>query len=82
MAPCVISHGGGRSQTAGMGLAWLPEWLVRDRLDTGALIAVLEDQLGATMNIHALWPSSPHMSLRLRLAVDALMEELPKVLET
>ena len=68
--------------TAGMGLAWLPEWLVRDRLDTGALIAVLEDQLGATMNIHALWPSSPHMSLRLRLAVDALMEELPKVLET
>ncbi|MBV6886420.1 LysR family transcriptional regulator [Xanthomonas campestris pv. spermacoces] len=66
--------------TAGLGLAWLPEWLVRDRLDTGALIAVLEDLPGATMDVHALWPSSPHMSLRLRLAVDALMEELPKVL--
>lgn len=65
---------------AGLGLAWLPEWLVRERLRTGALISVLEDQPGATMDIHALWPSSPHMPLRLRLAVDALMEELPKVI--
>jgi len=65
--------------TAGLGLAWLPEWLVRDRLDTGALAAVLEDQPGATMDIHALWPSVPHVPLRVRRAVDALMEELPKV---
>lgn len=65
--------------TAGLGLAWLPEWLVRERLRTGALISVLEDQQGATMDIHAVWHSSPHMPLRLRLAVDALVQELPKV---
>lgn len=65
---------------AGLGLAWLPEWLVRERLNAGELVAVLENQPGATMDIHALWPGATHMPLRLRLAVDALMEQLPKVL--
>ena len=66
--------------TAGLGLAWLPEWLVRERLLTGALVSVLDDQPGAAMDCHALWPAAPHMPLRLRLAVDALVEQLPKVL--
>lgn len=65
---------------SGLGLAWLPEWLVRDRLRTGELVSVLDDHPGATMEVHALWPSAPHMPLRLRLAVDALMEQLPKSL--
>lgn len=64
--------------TAGLGLAWLPEWLVRERLRTGRLVSVLDDHPGATMECHAVWPHAPHMSLRLRLAVDALVEQLPK----
>jgi DNA-binding transcriptional LysR family regulator len=64
----------------GLGLARLPEWLIGDRLRTGALVAVLDDSPGATMDIHAVWPHAPHMPLRLRLAVDALMEELPRAL--
>lgn len=68
--------------TAGLGLAWLPEWLVRERLRSGALASVLDDQPGATRAIHALWPSAPHMPLRLRLAVDALIEQLPKAVGT
>jgi len=63
---------------SGLGLAWLPEWLVRERLRTGTLVSILDDQPGAVMECHALWPST-HMSLRLRLAVDALMEQLPKL---
>lgn len=39
---------------------------------------MLDDHPGVVMEIHALWPSAPHMPLRLRLAVDALMEQLPK----
>jgi len=66
--------------TAGLGLAWLPEWLVRERLRTGALVSVLDDQPGAAMDCYALWPAAPHMPLRLRLAVDALVEQLPKAL--
>ena len=67
--------------TAGLGLAWLPEWLVRDRLRTGRLVSVLDDLPGATMQCHAVWPSAPHMPLRLRLAVDALVRQLPKVVD-
>lgn len=62
---------------AGMGLAWLPEWLVREHLLSGALVAVLDAHRGAAMQCHALWPAGPHMPPRLRLAVDALMEQLP-----
>lgn len=65
--------------TDGLGLAWLPEWLVRERLRSGALVSVLDDHPGATMESHALWPSAPHMPLRVRLAVDALVEQLPTV---
>jgi DNA-binding transcriptional LysR family regulator len=65
--------------TAGLGLAWVPEWLVRERLRAGRLVSVLDDQPGATMQSHAVWPGASHMPLRLRLAVDALVEQLPKV---
>jgi len=64
--------------TAGLGLAWLPEWLVRERLRTGALVSVLHDLAGAAIDCYALWPSGPHMPLRLRLAVDALVQQLPR----
>jgi len=65
--------------SAGLGFAWLPEWLVRERLRSGALISVMEDRVLTTMDVHALWPNALHMPMRLRLAVDALMEDLPKV---
>lgn len=64
---------------AGMGLAWLPEWLVRERLASGALVSVLENAPSAVLTCYALWPSSPHMPLRVRLAVDALLEQLPLI---
>ena len=62
----------------GMGLAWLPEWLVRARLDRGVLTEVLADIAGEVMTSYALWPSAQHTSLRVRLAVDALVEKLPQ----
>lgn len=62
----------------GMGLAWLPEWLVRPRLEHGTLIEVLTDASGEAMESYALWPGVPHTSLRVRLAVDALVEKLPQ----
>ena len=62
---------------AGMGLAWLPEWLVRAHLANGTLVAVLDKNLSATMECHALWPSASHMPIRVRMAVDALVEKLP-----
>jgi DNA-binding transcriptional LysR family regulator len=63
--------------TTGLGLAWLPEWLVRERLRTGELVRLFADQPAAAIDCHALWPSSSHMPLRVRLAVDMLVEKLP-----
>ncbi|MFZ6724409.1 LysR family transcriptional regulator [Undibacterium sp. MH2W] len=65
---------------AGMGIAWLPVWLVKAHLASGALSTVLNAYYGESMECHALWPSESHMPLRLRLAVDTLLEKLPFML--
>lgn len=66
--------------TAGMGLAWLPSWLVRDRVRAGALVPLLPDQPGYMFENHALWLKTPHLPLKVRAAVDLLAAELPKVM--
>jgi DNA-binding transcriptional LysR family regulator len=65
---------------AGMGLAWLPCWLVRGRVISGELVRVLENRPGLLIDTHALWPQTPHLPLRVRLAIDTLAEALPKVM--
>ncbi|AZV23331.1 MULTISPECIES: LysR family transcriptional regulator [unclassified Mesorhizobium] len=62
----------------GMGLAWLPWWLVRERIEAGALVALLPDQPRYLYDCHALWLQTPHLPLKVRLAVDALAAALPK----
>lgn len=62
----------------GMGLAWLPYWLVRERIEAGALVALLPDQPRYLYDCHALWLQTPHLPLKVRLAVDALAAALPK----
>ncbi|WP_442956705.1 LysR substrate-binding domain-containing protein [Propionivibrio sp.] len=65
---------------AGMGLAWLPFWLIRDRVLSGTLVQVLKDQTGYVVDTYALWPKMPRIPLRVRVAVDALVERLPKIM--
>lgn len=57
---------------AGMGLAWLPRWLIHDRIKAGALVQLLQHQAGLIIDSHALWLPTPYLPLRLRIAVDAL----------
>lgn len=64
--------------TAGLGLGWLPYWLVRERVQAGGLVALLPDQPAFLYDCHALWLQTPHLPLRVRLAVDALAAALPK----
>ncbi|MER8461459.1 LysR family transcriptional regulator [Mesorhizobium sp. M1396] len=70
----------GDAAAEGMGVAWLPYWLVRDRIQTGALVALLPDQPRYLYDCHALWPQTPHLPLKVRLAVDALAAALPKMM--
>jgi DNA-binding transcriptional LysR family regulator len=65
--------------TAGMGLAWLPSWLVRERLEAGGLVELLPDEPGFLYDAHALWLRTPHLPLKVRLAVDALASALPRL---
>lgn len=67
---------------AGFGIAWLPTWLAREPLASGALREVLPGLASVMYPINALWPYTPHLSLKTRLAVDALVRELPARLAT
>lgn len=62
---------------AGMGIAWLPSWLVRDQVQAGTLLELLSDQPGFLYDCHALWLQTPQLPLKVRLAVDALAAGLP-----
>ncbi|TIN02469.1 MAG: LysR family transcriptional regulator [Mesorhizobium sp.] len=62
----------------GVGLAWLPWWLVRERIEAGVLLALLPDQPRYLYDCYALWLQTPHLPLKVRLAVDALAAALPK----
>ncbi|KQQ78172.1 LysR family transcriptional regulator [Xanthomonas sp. Leaf131] len=63
---------------AGMGIGWLPSWLVRDRLRSGAIVQLLPDYPPSTMDCHALWPETRQMPKRLRHILDLLAIGLPE----
>ena len=65
----------------GMGLAWLPHWLIRDELLAGSLVALWASRPSASMECYAVWPATQYLPLRSRLAIDALVSELPKRVE-
>lgn len=67
--------------TLGMGLAWLPYWLVRERIESGALTLLLPDKPGFLYDVYAMWLPTHHLPRRVRLAVDALAEALPTMME-
>lgn len=61
----------------GMGLAWLPSWLVRERIQSGALVGLLPDEPEFLYDVYTIWLQTPHLPLKVRLAVDALAAGLP-----
>ncbi|UZF90311.1 LysR family transcriptional regulator [Bosea sp. NBC_00550] len=65
---------------AGLGLSWLPAWLIRDRLRSGELAVVLPDQPPFLYDGYALWPQSPLLPLKVRVAVDELAKALPPLM--
>lgn len=62
---------------ASFGIAWLPCWLIREELLEGRLLQVLGTVPGQDFEMHAIWPLTPHLPLKVRLAVDALVKQLP-----
>ncbi len=65
---------------AGMGLAWMPSWLVRERLDSGTLVEVLPDAGRFPYPVHALWVRAAPLPARIRAAIDVLAGALPQMM--
>ena len=63
--------------TDGMGLAWVPSWLIKERLESGALVQLVPERRAYPYDVYALWLHTPQLPLRVRLAVDALADQLP-----
>ncbi|MFD0391365.1 LysR substrate-binding domain-containing protein (plasmid) [Tistrella bauzanensis] len=61
---------------AGLGIAHMPDFLARDGLNNGGLQTILDGFTGEPGQFSALWPSSRHLTPRLRVFVDHLCETL------
>jgi DNA-binding transcriptional LysR family regulator len=66
---------------AGLGLAWLPCWLVRSRVASGELVRLFSELPAAELRTSALWPRAPFLPLRVRTLIDALAARLPAMME-
>ncbi len=63
---------------AGVGLAWLPDWLARDRVQSGDLVQVLAKAPALVTDIHVVWPEALHLPMRVRVTIDALVAGVSK----
>ena len=61
---------------AGLGIAWMPDFLARDALARGELRCVLPDAMTHRGQFSALWPSSRQLSPKVRAFVDFAGERL------
>lgn len=61
---------------AGLGIGALPGFVAQPLLDSGQLLRVLPDQHLPGRHIYALYPSQRHLSQKIRVFVDFLVEAL------
>ncbi|CAI1720106.1 LysR family transcriptional regulator [Serratia proteamaculans] len=62
---------------SGAGVVWLPYWLAREHLYEGRLVAVMRDYGSVDFPVNAVWPHAAYQPLKVRLAVDQLLAQLP-----
>ncbi|KJK18135.1 LysR family transcriptional regulator [Burkholderiaceae bacterium 16] len=60
----------------GHGLAYIPNFLVRQQLEDGRLVTVLSDYATDRKVFRAVWPSGRHMSPKIRVFVDYMAKHL------
>ncbi|MDC0677405.1 LysR substrate-binding domain-containing protein [Sorangium atrum] len=54
----------------GRGLAYVADVLIRDERARGALVTVLEEQIGHSTPAHLMWAPGKHVSPKLRVFID------------
>ena len=61
---------------SGLGIACLPDFMTSKSIKNGELVQVLADYTVHTGVFRLLWPSSKHLSLRLRVFIDFMHSQL------
>lgn len=61
---------------AGLGIAYMPDFLARDAVATGTLRTLLDGYLTDAGQFSILWPSSRLVSPRRRVFIDFMAETL------
>lgn len=61
---------------AGMGFAFLPEWLVDDELEQGTLVRLVPDHLAPALTLFAVYTSRQYMAPKLRSFIDFFSDRL------
>jgi DNA-binding transcriptional LysR family regulator len=65
----------------GLGLARLPTWLAAPGVAAGTLVRVFDEPHPFSYALHVLWPRVHAMPSRLRLVIDALVQDLPALID-
>lgn len=60
----------------GVGIAYLPDFAIRDWLADGTLVPVLEDFAPGGGTFRIMWPSGNHLTPKLRVFIDFLKKNL------
>ncbi|NVJ20722.1 MULTISPECIES: LysR family transcriptional regulator [Myxococcus] len=62
----------------GAGLAWLPSWLIAERVHKGELVTLLENEGHHGNELFAVWPQNKHLPSKVRAAIDILVARIPE----
>lgn len=63
----------------GLGMAVLPRWFVADELERNAFVDLLPNWRAPSLTIHAAYLPGRHQPRRLRVFLDYLFAEIPKI---
>ena len=64
---------------SGAGVALLPDWLVKDNLQSGELVHLLPDHHFPRQGIYALYPNTRHVPEKVRTFIDFLHSQVGRV---
>jgi DNA-binding transcriptional LysR family regulator len=59
---------------AGLGVLWLPDYMARPHLASGALVQIFEEWQLDSMPLYVAFPPNRHISLKLRVFIDWIIE--------
>lgn len=63
---------------AGIGIVLLPGYMMNKHIKQGKLISLLDDYCPANIGIHAVYPATRHLAMKVRIFVDFLVDRFQR----